>query len=45
MLKLNKDFYIEAPKGNPMYNKGYLKLNKAHCEFKQAGKGVERNLK
>ncbi|KAG4083519.1 hypothetical protein H8356DRAFT_1381036 [Neocallimastix lanati (nom. inval.)] len=31
-----RDFYIEAPKGNPMYNKGYLKLNKAHCEFKQA---------
>ncbi|KAG4083269.1 hypothetical protein H8356DRAFT_1325175 [Neocallimastix lanati (nom. inval.)] len=39
-----RDFYIEAPKGNPMYNKGYLKLNKAHCEFKQAGKAKKNYI-
>ena len=27
--ELSEDIYIEAPRGHPMYNKGYLKLKKA----------------
>jgi len=38
MPKLNEDIYIETPKGHPMYNHGYLKLNKVLYGLKQIGR-------
>ena len=42
--ELNEDIYIEAPKGHPMYNHGYLKLNKALYGLRQAGREWNETL-
>jgi len=41
---LNEDIYIKAPKGLPMHNKGFLKLNKALYGLKQAGREWNETL-
>jgi len=41
---LNEDIYIKAPKGHPMHNKGFLKLNKALYGLKQAGREWNETL-